>query len=196
MQCHQQFVDKSEPRSAAEASLTQIFARSSAGNGPRFLRPSVQDGYRHTSPTFQTFTKLALDSSDSPTINGDTLRAFVELGVFQGTAILSFADAVLDWFVKDYDKTALEATGPTQVSGTACGGKRKSDSHADGPRPDKQRKVEERPPGRNYLQMRGSKANDGQICSNIQHGYLDFIDSAWTKCKGVSSRRPGCRSQY
>lgn len=125
-------------------------------------------------------TGLALDVADSPANNGETLRAAVELGVFQGSAILSFSQPVLEWFVKRYDKAAFEASVRPYASK-----KRKWDLPPDEDRPAKQRRMEEPKPGRVFLRMRGRNGPDGQNCPDIQHGYLDFADDAWDKFKGV-----------
>lgn len=184
MQSHQQFVDNSEPLVPAQASSIQppaspplMMACGSFVLQCKTLIDKFAD--------LPNITKLALDISDSPANNGDTLRAAIDLGVFQGTAILSFSQAVMGWFVRYYEKTALEGTGRAHVSVTNGTKKRKSDVQADGERPSKQRKAEEPLPNRIYLQMRGRNATDGQVCSDIQHGYLDFTDSTWTKFRGV-----------
>ncbi|KAJ4415611.1 hypothetical protein N0V82_007245 [Gnomoniopsis sp. IMI 355080] len=46
-------------------------------------------------PDVPNISKLALDISDSAAKNGETLRAAVDLGVFRGTAVLSFSQAIM-----------------------------------------------------------------------------------------------------
>lgn len=132
-------------------------------------------------------TKLALDIADIPAVNVEMVRASVDLGVFSGTALLSFSQDIVEWFVKRYDKTAVDAADQATIFATSRdrSGKRKAEAYPEEEqqRPKKQPKVQEPKPGRIFLQMRG-EAN-GKICPDIQHGYLDFLDGAWTKFKGV-----------
>lgn len=184
MQFHQRFVDKSERPILAQSSA-QVVPTSPAlimARGSFILQcKTVSENF----PDHPKVTKLALDISDSAANNTDTLRAAVELGVFQGTAVLSFSQAVLDWFVRYYDKIPREATGRPLVTDTYGGAKRKSDIKAEGERPSKQRRTEESSLNRIHLRMRGRTSLDGQICADIQNGYLEFTDSAWTKFKGA-----------
>lgn len=138
-------------------------------------------------PDEASVASLSLDIADSIANNSETLRAAVNLGVFQGTAILSFSHDVMDWFVRHYDKTAQAAAerNTTAPSG-ASGGKRRAEGSADEERPSKQRKADGLPShGRIILQMRGRELIGGEICEDIQHGYLEFTDDAWTKFKGT-----------
>lgn len=139
-------------------------------------------------PDHLNIASLAINIADSPANNGETLRAAINFGVFQGTAILSFSQAVMDWFVRYYDKTALQATQMHDgvPSSGSTGGKRKADAGADGERPSKQRKPDEQgPAGRILVEMRGREMIEGNICPDIQHGYLHFTDGVWSKFKGV-----------
>lgn len=139
-------------------------------------------------PDYPSVVNLSLDIADSLANNSETLRAAVNLGVFQGTAILSFSHDVINWFVRHYDKTAQAAAARNNStsSSDASRGKRKADSVADGERPTKQRKPDEPAShGRIILRMRGRELIGGNICEDVQHGYLDFTDNTWTKFKGV-----------
>lgn len=190
METHRRFVE-------AEAESTSQFGRSLHGAPPGEPLPLVTargsfvlqcKAVAELYPDHTNVVNLSLDIADTIANNKETLRAAVNLGVFQGTAILSFSHDVMDWFVRFYDKTAQAAAArnSTAPSSGASGGKRKADGPADGERPIKQRKPSEPlPQGRIILQMRGRELIEGMICKDIQHGYLDFIDCAWTKFKGT-----------
>lgn len=136
--------------------------------------------------------QLALDIAGSPANNVETLRANVELGAFQGTAILSFSQDILDWFVRRFDNTA--AASMTKIYSAnreyaknrefGSNAKRKWSVPEEEERPSKQRKVEEPKAGRIYLRMRGRQAVNDEVCRDVQHGYLDFLDGNWSKFKG------------
>lgn len=132
-------------------------------------------------------TKLTLDIADIPATRVETVRASVDLGVFSGTALLSFSQEILEWFVKRYDKTAFDAAEQAvqYAARLTQGEKRKAEAYPEeeAQRPRKQPKVQESKPGRIFVRMRGEA--DGKICPDVQHGYLDFLDTAWTKFKGV-----------
>ncbi|CAN8104815.1 unnamed protein product [Discula destructiva] len=201
MQDHKKFVVKASPPAAVAAAAAptpppppplppppqstdnsaQIHLRLACGSFVLQCK-AVTDKY-HDLPGLTT--KLSLDVSDGPANNGDTLRAGVDLGVFHGTAILSFSQPVLDWFVKRYDKTALAAAASVYEKSGKHKRKSSDAQYVQEERPRKQRKFEDPKPGRIFLRMRGSKAIDGRICADIQHGYLDFLDAAWTKFQGV-----------
>lgn len=144
-------------------------------------------------PDHPGLANLSLDISDSPANNGDTLRAAVNFGVLQGTAILSFSQEVMNWFVRYYDRTALEAAarngrhGSMASSSDVTTGKRKANGEADGEPPNKQQKTELEgpiPEGRLFMQMRAREPIEGKICPDIQHGYLDFTGPACTRFTG------------
>lgn len=131
---------------------------------------------------------FTMDISDSPAHNGETLRAAVHFGIFQGTAILSLNEPVLDWFAKYYDRNALVAAGrdPDSVSPAATNGKRKADSEAEGEPAAKKRKVDgPSPETRVLVRMRGGNMAVNQVWPGIQSGHLDFTDNACTGFMGV-----------
>lgn len=134
------------------------------------------------------FSIFSIDISDSPAHNGETLHAAVNFGVFQGTAILSLNESVLDWFVRFYDKKAWAVTGrdPNSAPSAATNGKRKAEGEAEDAPSAKQRKLDgPHPEGRVMVRMRGRDVVAGQNCHDIQSGYLDFADSDCVKFKGV-----------
>lgn len=132
---------------------------------------------------------FAVDIADSPAQKGDTLLAGIDLGVFQGTAILAFDGAVLEWFTRYYEKSAIAATGknPDNASLLASTGKRKADDgEVEGGPSTKQRKLDRpTPEGRVLLNMRGRNAMVGQICPDVQSGHLDFTDNDCNTFKGA-----------
>lgn len=140
-------------------------------------------------PDHPNLANLAFNIVDSPANNGETLRAAVDFGVFQGTAILSCSQPVLDWFVRHYDKTAIIEAGltpPSPASSAASGRKRKADGENDKQRPEKQQKYDQvLPPDRIFVQIRGRELIKGKICPEIQQGCLYFVDAACTKFNGI-----------
>lgn len=184
MQSHHQFVESLQP---AEPEVLQ-------GSGPIPLTAARGCFIVHCKPVMEKYpdhpnlANMALNISDSPANNGETLRAAVDLGVFQGTAVLSFSQPVVDWFVKYYDKSALAAAGisaPATPSG-AKGGKRKAIDDSGDQRPIKQRKSDvPTPPGRILMRMRGRELIEGMLCPEVQEGYLEFLDSTCNKFTGV-----------
>lgn len=191
METHRQFVEsQDQPPALVDPSLVSVAPQGmplalTAARGAFVVQcKAITDLY----PDHPNVASLAINIADSPANNGETLRADVNFGVFQGTAILSFSQAVMDWFVRYYDKTALQATEMNggDPSPGSSGGKRKANAAAYGERPSKQRKPDEAAPaGRILLEMRGREMIEGKICSDIQHGHLDFTDGAWTKFKGM-----------
>lgn len=187
MQNHRQFVESMQlsaeesatPRASGHFSLT-------AARGCFVVQcKSVLEKY----PDHPNLANIALNISDSPANNGDMLRAAVDLGVFQGTAVLSFSQPVVEWFVRYYDKTALASAGSFAAISTHPnykGGKRKASDEADGQRPEKQRKSDEpNSSGKIHVRMRGRELVQGALCPEVQEGYLEFIDSSCTKFTGV-----------
>lgn len=150
-------------------------------------------------PDHPNIGSIAFNISDSPANNGETLRANIDFGVYQGTAILSFSQPVMDWFVRHYDKLAVEAANRaiTMALGNATTGKRKASAPAGGQRPNKQAKIDadpspgrvvvDPPPGRIFVQMRGRDPLTGLVYPEIQSGHLDFTDVNWAKFVGVFS---------
>lgn len=187
MQSHRQFVESLQPTAEAESAAPPTSGPMplTAARGCFVVQcKAVMEKY----PDHPNLANIALNISDSPANNGETLRAAVDLGVFQGTAVLSFSQPVVDWFVKYYDKSALATAGvtaPASPSGTK-GAKRKAVEESNSQRPTKQRKSNEpHPPGRILMRMRGRELIEGLICPDVQEGYLEFLDNSCTKFTGV-----------
>lgn len=186
MQSHRQFVESIQP-AKVESSAPQPAGPMplTAARGCFVVQcKAVMEKY----PDHPNLANIALNITDSPANNGETLRAAVDLGVFQGTAVLSFSQPVVDWFVKYYDRSALATTGIAAAATPtgAKGAKRKAAEESDSQRPAKQRKSNEPPPpGRILVRMRGRELIEGMLCPEVQEGYLEFTDSACTKFTGV-----------
>lgn len=147
--------------------------------------PAVAD--KQAKDPDSNITKLTLDIADIPATRVETVPANVNLGVFSGTALLSFSQEILEWFVKRYDKTAADTAAHAALyrpPSVDLHGKRKAEGYPEEGEqyPRKQPKLQEAKPGRIFVSMRGEA--DGRICPDVQHGYLDFLDAAWTTFKG------------
>lgn len=193
MKTHRQLHDKAEQiihRHATMGNLAKsVPATLNTARGSFLLQCNTITNLHPDHPGLANFS---LDISDGPANNGETLRAAVNLGVFQGTAILSLSQEVTDWFVRYFDRAALVATARNGTNGTASSsvattGRRKEDGAADGEPLTKQRKTAPEgplPEGRIFMQMRGREWIEGQICPDVHRGCLDFTSAACTKFTG------------
>ncbi|KUI56513.1 hypothetical protein VP1G_03764 [Cytospora mali] len=193
MQKHQNCVSQSRAQAQVQAEAPSLGATMEEGGNEGFSLRKCRGsfvvkcqaiGEMYPDP-FGIFT---VDISDSPAHNGETLRAAVNFGVFQGTAILSFNEPVLDWFARYYDRNALAAAGgdPNSAPLAASNGKRKADGEAEDEPSAKQRRLDgPHPASRVLVRMRGRNIVVDQVWPEIQSGYLDFTDATCTEFKGV-----------